>query len=279
MDLWLWITVATAGAAGQFLDTLAGMGFGALSSTAMVTAGISPVVVIGTVNLAKVGSGLASGLSHWRFGNVQWSWVVPLGVPAVAGGVLAALVLTYLPTQVIRGLVPMALLLMGLLILRRFLSKSAVLPLVAGGSQDAVPITPQAPLRVFTRSYWARPSAVWLGSIGFVGGVLNGFSGAFGPFTTSAVVLRQRRHPRFAIGTVNFVEFFVAGAISIVLLSRVAWGSFHWELPVALIVGSVITAPLGAYLSRHLPVRPAGVVVGLALITLNSWSIVRFLLS
>ena len=158
MDLWLWVTVVAAGAAGQFLDTLAGMGFGALSSTAMVAAGISPVVVIGTVNLAKVWSGLASGLSHWRFGNIQWSWVVPLGVPAVAGGVLAALVLTSLPTQVIRGLVPIALLVMGLLILRRFLSKSAALPLVAGGSQDAVSIIQQAPWRVFTRSFWARPS-------------------------------------------------------------------------------------------------------------------------
>lgn len=278
MDLWLWITVATAGAAGQFLDSLAGMGFGALSGTTMVAAGISPVIVIGTVNLAKVGSGLASGLSHWRAGNVQWSWVVPLGVPAVAGGVAAALVLTSLPSPVIRGLVPIALLIMGLLILRRFLSKSAALPLVAGGSQDVASITLRAPWRVFTRTYWARPSTVWLGSIGFAGGVLNGFSGAFGPFTTSAVVLRQRRHPRFAIGTVNFVEFFVAGAVSVVILSRAAWGSFQWELPVALIAGSVITAPLGAYLSRHLPVRPAGVAVGLALITLNSWSIIRSIL-
>jgi hypothetical protein len=122
------------------------------------------------------------------------------------------------------------------------------------------------------------PPAVWLGSIGFVGGVLNGLSGAFGPFATSAVVLTQRRHPRFAIGTVNFVEFFVAGAISIVLLSRVAWGTLSWELPVALVAGSVITAPLGAQLSRHLHERAVGIAVGLALVALNLLSIIRSVL-
>lgn len=189
MDWWLWVIVAMAGAAGQFLDTSAGMGFGALSGTIMMAAGISPVVVVGTVNLAKVGSGLAAGLSHWRFGNVRWSWVVPLGVPAVTGGVLGALALTYIPTQVIRGLVPMSLLIMGLFILRRFLFQSAFLPLVAGGSQAAVPVIQSAPRRGVSRNLWAMPSAVWLGSIGFVGGILNGLSGAFGPFATSAVVL------------------------------------------------------------------------------------------
>jgi hypothetical protein len=278
MDLWLWVIVAMAGAAGQFLDTLAGMGFGALSSTIMMAAGISPVVVVGTVNLAKVGSGLASGLSHWRFGNVRWSWVLPLGVPAVAGGVLGALALTYIPTQVIRGLMPICLLVMGLFILRRFLSQSPFLPLVAGGSQEVVSVISPDPRRGFSQNLWAMPSEVWLGSIGFVGGILNGLSGAFGPFATSAVVLTQRRHPRFAIGTVNFVEFFVAGAISIVILSRVAWGTLSWQLPVALVAGSIITAPLGAKLSRHLPERVVGIAVGLALVALNLLSLMRSIL-
>jgi uncharacterized membrane protein YfcA len=164
---------------------------------------------------------------------------------------------------------------MGLIILRRFLSKSPFLPLVAGGSQDVVYVIPPAPGRGHSRNLRAIPSEVWLGSIGFVGGILNGLSGAFGPFATSAVVLTQRRHPRFAIGTVNFVEFFVAGAISIVVLSRVPWGTLSWELPVALVAGSVITAPLGAKLSRHLPERAVGIAVGLALVALNLLSIIR----
>ena len=104
---------------------------------------------------------------------------------------------------------------------------------------------------------------------------MNGLSGAFGPFVTSAVVMRHKGHPRFAIGTVNFVEFFVAGAISITILSQIPWHLFHWSLPLALTVGSLVTAPLGAYLSRHLPARAVGVVVGLTLIALNTWSLIR----
>ena len=278
MELWLWAIVLMAGATGQFMDALAGMGFGAISSTIMVSAGMSPVVVIGTVNLAKVGSGLASGLSHWRCGNVRWSWVLPLGVPAVAGGVFAALVITNLPTQVIRGLVPVVLLMMGLLIVRRFLARSAVVPRIAGGSQDEASFVHPRPLMRFTRTLVDGRPVLWLGLIGFVGGLLNGLSGAFGPFTTSAVLLKHGGHPRFAIGTVNFVEFFVAGAVSVTLLSQLLGSSFHWGIPLALMAGSIVTAPLGARLSRHHPERVVGMVVGLVLITLNGWSLMHSIL-
>ena len=38
--------------------------------------------LVATVNLAKVGSGLSASISHWRFGNVERSWVLPLAIPA-----------------------------------------------------------------------------------------------------------------------------------------------------------------------------------------------------
>lgn len=277
MHLWLWATVVIAGATGQFFDALAGMGFGALSSTIMVSAGVSPVLVIATVNLAKVGSGLVSGMSHWRFGNVRWRWVLPLGLPAVAGGVLAAMAITNLPAQTARIVIPMVLLTMGLLILRRFLYERTAVPPIAGSSQGLDMVMTRKPWQVLTRSIGQAPPAAWLGSIGFVGGLLNGLSGAFGPFTTSAVVLKQGGHPRFAIGTVNFVELFVAAAVSVTLVSELWDKSFDWRVPLALMAGSVITAPFGAYLSRRLPARAVGVSVGLTLIMLNVWSIYRFI--
>src|SRR3990172_2285264 len=106
MTVLILMTVVFAGAAGQLIDAMAGMGFGVLSSSIMVAGGVSPVLVVSVVNTAKVGSGLASGLSHWRFGNVQGSWVAPLAIAGVVGGVAAALMLTRLPAGATRLGVP-----------------------------------------------------------------------------------------------------------------------------------------------------------------------------
>lgn len=272
MTVWAWLAGFLAGAAGQFIDAVAGMGFGAFSSSVLLAGGLSPVAVVATVNLAKVGSGLSSGLSHWHFGNVRWAWVLPLGLPAVFGGVLAALLLSALPKEAGRLVVPLILILMGVLILRRFLSPSALLPSVAGGSQEQT----WTGHRVLGIRFWYLPSQrVRLGGIGALAGVVNGFSGAFGPFATSAVLLSNPGHPRYAVGTVNFVEFFVASAISVTLLLQLGWAGLQWQVLAALIVGSLVTAPLGAYLSRHAPARTLGVLVGGALLAVNLWSLWR----
>jgi uncharacterized membrane protein YfcA len=276
----LWLTVIISGAVGGFLDSMAGMGFGALSSTIMISDGLPPTMVIGAVNLAKVGSGLVSGLSHWRLGNVRWPWVPPMVGAAVTGGVIASLVLTRLPEEFIQLVIPAVLMTMGGLILYRFLWARPVLHPVAGNSEQDGPVILGRPLltRPHRRTGGSRLTMVWLGSIGFIGGALNGLSGAFGPFTTSAMVLKQVGHPRFAIGTVNFVEFFVAGAVSATLILSAPPGQWHWGLPAALMAGSVASAPLGAYMSRRLPAKVVGVSVGVVLISLNTWSLARVIL-
>ncbi|MBI4307942.1 MAG: sulfite exporter TauE/SafE family protein [Chloroflexi bacterium] len=272
MTVWAWIAGLIAGAVGQFIDTVAGMGFGAFSGSILLVGGLSPVVVVATVNMAKVGSGLASGLSHWRFGNVRWPWVLPLALPAMAGAVVAALLLAALPREIARLLLPLVLLAMGVLILRRFLFARTLLPSVAGGSQEQTWIGHNS-LRLHI---WRTPSqGVKLGAIGVAGGALNGISGAFGPFTTSAVLLSFPAQPRYIVGTVNFVEFFVAAAVSITLLVQLGWAGLQWQVLAALITGSLVTAPLGAYLSRHIPARALGIVVAVTLIGVNVWSLLK----
>lgn len=278
MSLWLWVVVVASGAAGGFLDALAGMGFGALSSTIMISGGVTPAIVIGTVNLAKVGSGLVSGVSHWRMGNVRRSWVLPLLIPAILGGIVAGFLVVSIPDEAIRVLMPCVLIIMGLLILRRFLFRSALLFPIGGGSGELALDTPQNPWQSAFEKLMNAPRYLLLGIIGFLGGILNGLSGAFGPFVTSSVLLRQRGHPRFTIGTVSFVEFFVAVAISATLLIKLPWGQIHWGLPLALMIGSIVTAPIGAYMSRYLPAKVMGIAVGVALISLNTWSLTRVLL-
>jgi uncharacterized membrane protein YfcA len=272
MEPWQWLVATMAGAVGQFLDSMAGMGFGALSGSVMLAGGIAPAVVVGTVSLAKIGSGCFSGLAHWRADNVRPRWVVQIAVPGMLGGVTSAYLLTGLPTETVRIWVPVVLFVMGLLLLRRFLLSAWGLPRFAGGSGAAngEAVRPR-PLPTFP----PVSLGAWLVGTGFIAGFVNGISGAFGPVATTAVALRMQGHPRYAIGSVNVAEVFVALAVSATILTRMSWEVIGWQLPVALVVGSLFTAPLGAYLASHLPARGVGIMLGLVLLGLNGTGFVR----
>ncbi len=65
------VLVAFAGFFAAMVDGALGMGFGPTSSCHSAETGISPAAVSATVNLAKVASGVAAGVSHWRLNNVD----------------------------------------------------------------------------------------------------------------------------------------------------------------------------------------------------------------
>lgn len=276
MDLEILILVAFAGAIGQLMDASAGMGFGVLSSSVMVAGGVAPGAAATTVNLAKVGSGLLSGAAHWRLGNVQWRWFLPLLLAGVAGAVTGGLLVTRLPREVVRLTAPCVLLGMSVLILQRVMFPTAWPRRVGGASDDAATIA-AAPSRLAAQ--WRALSDVAarsaLGVLGFLAGAINAMTGGYGPFATSALMLVKGGHPRYAVGTANMVEVFVAAASSVTLLLGVASKGFQWQLVAALVVGSLVTTPIGAYLARHMSPRPLMALVGLALLGINTWSIVR----
>ncbi|MBI3953665.1 MAG: sulfite exporter TauE/SafE family protein [Chloroflexi bacterium] len=279
MELWLWAIVLFGGAVGGLVDNVVGMGFGALSGSVMVGGGVAPVVVVTTINLAKVGSGAIAAFSHWRLGNVRWSWVLPLALAGVVGGVAGAFLLTHLPAQLTRLAMPSILLATGLLILYRFRPFGGVVPSVAGGSAEAELAAPPIVRRWHLALALPGPMGLRLASIGWVAGVLNAVSGVFGPVATASVVLMDRSHPRYAVGTVNLAEFFVAGAVAGTLFWLGGVGESRWALALALLIGSAVGAPLGAYLCRRLPARTLGLGLGVAMVSLNSWALARAALS
>ena len=262
MTLGVWLLVILAGAVGQFVDAAVGMGFGVLASSFMIAAGVSPAVVVATVNLAKVGNGLFSAVSHASMGNVRWRWVLPLALPGIVGAVLGALLLVRLLSDTAKLAVPILLLGMGLALLVRFGRK--VDPAEAQPEPEGADEGPKSIL----------PIAI----IGFLGGAINAMTGGYGPFTTSSLLLVGGGHPRHAIGTTNMVEFLVAGAAAVTLLAHLDAKIFAWQLPVALLIGGMLTALPGAYLSKKLSARVLGVGVGCSLLLLNVWAISRQLL-
>lgn len=265
--------VALVGAFGSFVDTAAGMGFGALSTTVLVASGYAPAMVVVSVNLAKVPGGIAGGLAHWRLGNVRWNWVLPLAISGVLGGVAGAIYVTSFSPETLRRIVPWLLVGIGFLIVRRAVSeKFQIPPRVDGGS--AVTAIGGAPTDLAPRRRHTPPVLrdASLYATGFVAGVFNSATGAYGPIATSGLILAKGGRPKIAVGTSTLVEVAVAAAVSVTLLVRIATSSafdLSWQLPVALTLGAVVAAPVGAWVSSRLPARPLTFAVGVVLIAIN----------
>src|ERR687896_171908 len=69
------------------------MAYGVTSTTLLLAVGISPALASASVHISEVGTTLASGVSHWRFGNVDWSKIVWLAIPGGIGAFFGAVVL------------------------------------------------------------------------------------------------------------------------------------------------------------------------------------------
>lgn len=255
--------VLLIGSGAQLVDGSLGMGFGVVSTASLLAAGFAPASTVTTVNVAKIATGVLSGLAHWQAGNVRGDWLVPLIAPGVIGGVLGASLLTSLPPEGVRFWMSVVLVGMGFLILWRTLSQTKGID--ARGSNSPTHLEPSAGGHT-----WFLPSPRFrLSVLGLAAGFLNAISGAYGPFVTSAVMLSEKPLPHLAIGTVSLAESFVAGAVVSTFLLSLGVHTVPWELALALTVGGALTAPLAALICQHLPSRMLALGVGLALISLN----------
>ena len=116
-DLWL---VALAGFTASFVDGALGMGFGPTSSSILLSSGLNPAGVSATVNIAKVVTGVASALSHWRFGNIDRRLVARLAIPGGIGALIGVTILTNVDGDRLRPLLAALLLVIGVRILVQF---------------------------------------------------------------------------------------------------------------------------------------------------------------
>ncbi len=248
-----YLLVALAGFAASIVDGALGMGFGPTSSTILLGAGLPPAIASTTVNLAKVASGLASGVSHWRFGNVDRRLVLLLAIPGSIGACLGAIALTRIDTSYLRPLLASVLLLAGVRILFRF---SRPLPVARENDDESAPA--QGAPKFDERGVQAAALA---------GGVTNGLVGAWGPVVTP-FLLQRGLPPRFAVGSVNTAEVAVAAVSVVSLVASMGMSQLDPRIVIAMVVGGVLGAPLAAWVIRYIPPRALGLAVaGLLLLT------------
>ncbi|MEV0460437.1 sulfite exporter TauE/SafE family protein [Catellatospora methionotrophica] len=245
------LVMALVGFAAQLVDGSLGMAYGVTSSTLLLIAGISPAAASASVHLAEVGTTLASGISHWRFGNVDWRVVRNIALPGALGAFAGATVLSNLSTESAVPWTAGILLALGIYLLYRF----------------SRPLRPTRP-RALPRRFLA-PLGLFAGFIDATGG------GGWGPVATPTLLASGSMEPRKVIGSVGTSEFLVAGAASVGFLLGLGSEGFVLPTVAALLVGGVLAAPIAAWLVRHVPAQLLGAFVGGLIILVNTRSLLR----
>ena len=213
-----------------------------------------------TVNLAKVVTGLAAALSHWRFRNIDHRLVLRLAIPGCVGAVVGVTVLSRVDAATIRPVLALLLVVIGLRILWRFSTPVTVDPEEfedLDHDPDAMP------------PFDSRGAEL----VAAAGGVTNGMIGAWGPVVTP-FLMQRRLEPRFAVGSVNTAEVAVAAVSVGSLVTALGRGGLDLAVIGAMILGGVIAAPVAAWFVRHVPARPMGVAVGGLLLLTNAQQLV-----
>jgi uncharacterized membrane protein YfcA len=247
------VLLALVGLGAQFVDGSLGMAYGVTSTTLLLAIGTNPAAASATVHLAEIGTTLISGVSHWRFGNVDWKVVVKIGIPGAVGAFAGATFLSGLSTETAEPVMSLILLTLGIYILARFTAFGL----------------PKGNLGKPLRRRFLAPLGVFAGFVDSTGG------GGWGPVGTPAILASGRLEPRKTIGSIDTSEFLVAVAASIGFLVGIGSEGVNGGWVAALLIGGVIAAPIAAWLVRHVPPRVLGSAVGGIIIITNARTLLR----
>jgi uncharacterized protein len=247
------VLLALVGLGAQLVDGSLGMAYGVTSTTLLLAIGTNPAAASATVHLAEIGTTLASGLSHWKFGNVDWKVVAKIGVPGAVGAFAGATFLATLSTEVAAPVMSLILLTLGIYILVRFT------------------------LRGIDRRHLGKPMRKrFLGPLGLVAGFVDATGGGgWGPVGTPAILASGRMEPRKVIGSVDTSEFLVALAASLGFLFALGSQGVNFSWVLVLLIGGLVAAPIAAWLVRHIPPRLLGSLVGGIIVLTNTRTLLK----
>ena len=243
---------AAVGFLAQIVDGALGMAYGVVSSTMLLAFGVSPAAASASAHAAEMFTTAASATSHVANRNVDWRLFWRLAPAGIAGGILGAYVLTSVDGAMLRPYVTAYLTLMGIYILYRAFR---------------------------ARKSLVDPHAAVVAPLGLVGGFVDAAGGGgWGPVVTSSLIGTSAA-PRYVIGTVNTVEFFLTTAVSAAFLVALLTG--HWAEADGLtghlwsvgglIVGGLLAAPFAGYIVRKIPSQRLMLMVGTLVIILAGY--------
>lgn len=235
------------GIVAQMIDGALGMSYGITAISFLLSMGISPAIASGSTHVAEIFTTGASGLSHWRIGNVNKKLFIRLAIPGIIGGVLGVFLITSVDGPAIMPWVFGYLLVMGFYIFFKAFKKISLNQLV--NYKKVVPLA-------------------------FIGGFFDSIAGVWGPIVTTTLV-SSGHEPKETIGSVNLAEFFVTlvTGFSFTLLIGIS----HWEIIAGLICGGLIAAPIAARITSKLPTKFLLILVGSLVAFISALNLYKFL--
>jgi len=227
------------GMAAQVVDGALGMAFGVISSTFLISLGVTPAAASAGVHTVETFTTGVSGISHIAHRNVDWKLLARLTIPGMIGAALGAYVLTQIDAGTAKPFVLAYLAGIGLFLTYRGLRYPPH----------------HKPARI------VEP-------LGLAGGFLDAAGGGGWGAVVTGNLLVQGAEPRRTIGTVNTAEFLVTVTSAATFIAALGWAAFT-TATVGLLIGGIIAAPFGAWLVKRTSAKPLLVLVGI-LLTLTS---------
>ncbi len=223
----------TAGFLAQLVDGAMGMGYGVLSTTLLMSAGVRLASISSSVHMAEMFSVGATGLSHYRFGNVNKKLLKALAIPGAIGAVCGAIVISTMGDKYahwLRPLVSVYTFYLGFRIIGKAFKKKKQ----------------QGKITKVT-------------GVALLGGFLDAFGGGWGPLVTSTLISRGRS-PQYTIGSATLSKFFTSIASTTTFI--VVMHETPVQVVAGLIIGGLIAGPIAARLVGKLPLKTMFICVG-----------------
>lgn len=231
-----------AGFFAQLVDGALGMGYGVTSASILLSAGISPAAISGSIHTAETFAAAASGYSHYKFGNVNMKLFRKMVIPGVLGAIAGAVLLVFFGDKYgnyVKPFIAIYTLFLGIKFIYNAFRENRVVKKFKHYSLLAT-----------------------------VGGFFDSFAGGgWGPIVTTTLINRGRSH-KYAVGTVSLTEFFVTLASAFTFFSLI--GLSHWQTILGLILGGLIAAPIAARMAGKFKKKTAFIMLGILVII---WSI------
>jgi len=231
-----------AGFMAQLVDGALGMGYGVTSATILLSAGVNPAAISGSIHTAEMFASGASGYSHYKFGNVNKKLFKALLIPGILGAIGGAIMLVMLGNKY----------------------GNFIRPVIAGYT---LILGIKFIMNAF-REMKPRKNFKHYRLLAGVGGFFDSFGGGgWGPIVTSTLINNGRSH-KYVVGSVSLTEFFVTLASAFTFFTMI--GVSHWQTILALVIGGLVAAPIAAKLAGKLPRKTAYILLGVLVIF---WSI------
>lgn len=239
--LFYWMLLA--GFIAELVAGSMGMGYGVICTTILLLLNIPLPVISASIHSAESFTTAAGSISHYKLKNVNKKLIRILAIPAIAGAVGGAILLTYVGekhARLIKPVIAVYTMYLGIRILQNAFRRKRV--------------------STFKKK-------INVPALGFVGGFIDSFGGGgWGPLVTGTFI-KNGRTPRYVIGSSTVAKFILTFASAITFIFTI--GIHHWNIVAGLLIGGIVTAPFSAMITSRLPIRKMFVWVGILVIVMS----------